>query len=233
MLITTVKKICSVMLLSLLLSVTLFGCAPQAAETVTSDGVSSIGGIAEVEPMAEEDYICKPYSKDGVADFVSVALTRPMWMRWAGELTEENCDNVTPKLVREQLECEIFKLNSSNLSLLYLDGEIYQLGEYFGGSGVQTALPCDYDGDGDKDILFTFSWGEAGSLTHLAVFNTETQMTHHLHSVTGSDLIALPAEQEDVLFRVYSPVVAADQQIGAVVRTDGKLTFTALEIPAE
>lgn len=124
------------------------------------------------------DNSCKPQSymtgncsKNNVKEFMSVFGEQESG---GYVLDKKHCYNVTPQQIAEETSAQIFKFSDSCASFLYLDNQVYQLGEGVGGYGFVNAVLCDFDHDGNKDILYTYSWGSGQHRSVVAVFNTQT-----------------------------------------------------------
>ncbi len=157
---------------------------------------------------------------DGVDEFM--ALLSPMledghiigeWQDWAGyggECTAENCFNVTPHGFYERTGIRIFKFDH-DLSFFLFDGVIYPVGS-FGGYGLLSAVPFDYDLNGTEDVLYSYSWGNHSSRCDVAVFNVETCESTVIHSTNNTDtpdlqLIVREIPQEHTIGTVWYDIV--------------------------
>ena len=68
----------------------------------------------------------------------------------------------------------IFKYGASGASFLMADEKIYPLGSFFGGYGVTSMAAADMDGDGKKELYFTFSWGSGIHRSQAGYFQPAT-----------------------------------------------------------
>ncbi len=136
--------------------------------------------------------------------------------------------HVTPAGVYEATGARIFKDSESCESYLLLDERIYLLAPGFGGYGFHYAVPCDYDGNGVEDILYTASWGSGVHRSVVYVFNVETHTVHYVYDTLffsdGNPQINLVILQEgsgeDAIFTAYTVnVTGHDDQFTS-------LTFT-------
>lgn len=122
-----------------------------------------------------QNYMTGHCSKDNVAEFMSVLGEQELGGLSNGfVLDEEHCYNVTPVQIAEKTSAQIFKFSDSCATFIYLDGQTYLLGEWVGGYGFVNAVPCDFDHDGNADVLYTYSWGSGLHRSLVAVFNTQT-----------------------------------------------------------
>ena len=109
-------------------------------------------------------------SKDSVSEFISLFNAE-----YNGNYSEDNCYNVTPTLVSNETDMQIFKFSTDCSSYVMVDGEIYPICESFGGYGFVNALPCDFDGDGNKDLYVASSSGSGIHRSVISVFNSVTK----------------------------------------------------------
>lgn len=154
-----------------------------------------------------------------------------------GEISEEHLSEwweITPKAVSDTTDWRIFKLQNQ-YSYLLVEGELYPLCSMWGGWGVTSAVPWDYDGNGVMDLLYTYSWGSGIHRSHVAVFDATAKLTCELQVVYAEydeDAVVLPPEQDaPEAFPVYlaSPTYGADlpmrfllkEEIGVVHIQDG------------
>ncbi|MDE6111262.1 MAG: hypothetical protein K2F65_05030 [Eubacterium sp.] len=127
-------------------------------------------------------------SKDNVAEFISVFCKQKSEDLSADFiLDEEHCYNVTPDRILEETSAQIFKFSDSCATYIYLDNQVYPLGVWFGGYGFVNAVPCDFDHDGNTDILYTYSWGSGLHRSLVAVFNTQTMEDMVIYDSSTTD----------------------------------------------
>lgn len=119
----------------------------------------------------QQDYMVGYCSKDNVSEFMSVFGEHK---EGGYVLDEKHCYNVTPDEIAKETSAQIFKFSDSCATYIYLNGQSYPLGEGVGGYGFVNAVPCDFDHDGNTDILYTYSWGSGIHRSLVAVFNTQT-----------------------------------------------------------
>lgn len=102
-------------------------------------------------------------------------------------LDEKHCYNVTPPQVAAETDMKIFKFSDSCASFVLLDNEIYPLCEWFGGYGFVNAVPCDFNNDGNKDLLVASSWGSGMHRSIISVFNSVTKESTVLYDTSTTD----------------------------------------------
>lgn len=128
-------------------------------------------------------------SKDYVPEFMEL-LGREIELGGLSSgmvLDEENCYNVTPPQVASETDMKIFKFSDSCISLVLLDDQIYNLCESFGGYGFVNAIPCDFDNDGNKDLLIASSWGSGMHRSIISVFNSVTKESTVIYDTSDTD----------------------------------------------
>lgn len=138
--------------------------------------------------FTEQDYMSAVRSKDSVDEFMTVAGN----MQGDGLLsgftfTEENCYNVTPVQVAAAINLKIFKFSDSCASFALIDGEIHPICSSFGGYGFVNAVPCDFDNDGNIDLLIASSWGSGLHRSQISVFNTKTKESTVIYDTFDTD----------------------------------------------
>lgn len=87
--------------------------------------------------------------------------------------------DITPTPVKETIGCQIFKDGKNCESYLLHNDQIYRMGIGFGGYGVIDIHLCDFDGDGQQDLLYTDSSGSGVHRWEAGIFNMTT-----LHDTT-------------------------------------------------
>lgn len=136
----------------------------------------------------KEQYITTYYSKENVDEFM-VALGELEGTGLLSDVTleEDKCFNVTPLLVSNAMDCKIFKFSDSHASFVMIDNEVYPLCKWFGGYGFVNAVPCDFDNDGNEDLLVASSWGSGLHRSEISVFNTETKEFTVIYDTSMTD----------------------------------------------
>lgn len=136
----------------------------------------------------QQNYMTGHCSKDNVSEFMSVLGKQELGGLSSGfVLDEEHCYNVTPDRIAEETSAQIFKFSDSCATFIYLHGQAYPFGEWFGGYGFVNAVPCDFDHDGNADILYTYSCGSGLHRSLVAVFNTQTMENTIIYSSADTD----------------------------------------------
>ncbi len=92
----------------------------------------------------------------------------------SSEITRENLYHITPAGLYEATGVRVFKEAVYSHSFLLYDGKLYDIPS-LGGNGFHNAMVCDYDRNGQDDVLFTCSWGSGMHRSEVWVFNTRTR----------------------------------------------------------
>lgn len=148
-------------------------------------------------------------SKDHVPEFIALmGGERELVGLLSGRIiSEETCYNVTPPLVAQQTDIQIFKFSDSCLSFVLVDGEIYELCGSFGGYGFVDAIPWNFDNDDVLDLLVCASWGSGVHRSEISVFNPVTkESTLILSSLDTIDPYA------DIVVYLSAPVLSSMQE---------------------
>jgi|GEM_PF-3791767 len=109
----------------------------------------------------------------------------------SSEKQEEYFD-ITPQAVLDEIGCQIFKSNMSCASYVLYEGEKYPISNFFGGWGIVDMQVCDFDGDGQADILYTSSWGSGMHRWEIGYFDfTKMEDNFIYSSFTSSPVLGL------------------------------------------
>lgn len=107
-------------------------------------------------------------TEDGVRDFMI------LHGEFKSPYETDRCFNITPLFIKENTEYSIFKYDQSCASFLLYNGEIYLMGEWFGGYGVTDMKLADMNRDGRQELFFTFSWGSGIHRSQVGYFDPAT-----------------------------------------------------------
>lgn len=136
----------------------------------------------------EYEKIKVEFNKESVDEFISLLKDLYPDEHINGYSIDENyCYNVTPKQVAEETNFKIFKFSNSAASFVMLDNEIYSVCEWLGGSGFVNAIPCDFDNDGNKDLLVASSWGSGLHHSIISIFNSVSKESSILYDSSTTD----------------------------------------------
>ncbi len=131
-------------------------------------------------------------SKDSVKEFIALLDNlEPSGLISGYTFDEEHCYNVTPASVATETNMKIFKFSDSCASFVMLDNKVYPLCESFGGYGFVNAIPCDFDNDGNKDLLVASSWGSGVHCSCISVFNSQSKESTILYNSSASERVDL------------------------------------------
>jgi len=212
--------------------------------------ISFTGGITKSDPAqirgCYEVRLLQPkYSLD---DFL---LLREMYGYRLGNLMPQDLlereiyVDITPGAVLDEIGVQIFKDSEWCSAYLMDDDFIYPLGVWFGGYGVVDIKTCDFDGNGTKDILFTYSWGSGLHRSLIGLFDMSTMMETVIYdsSDEGNDEAFISCDlvlekKSDDDFEVYIAdfpntegfVVVEYQRgqlIGKIINSGGEPTWQA------
>lgn len=115
--------------------------------------------------------------------------------------------DITPKEVKEEIGCQIFKVNYSCETLVIYKSKVCSIGFGGGGSGVVSLTTCDFDGNGQKDLIYTFSWGSGLHRSHIGVFNLSKEKEEWLDFVQMNKDVMLE-KISDNNFKIYNADVS-------------------------
>ncbi len=136
----------------------------------------------------KQSYMTTQCSKENVDDFCEiVGKLQGDGLISGFVLDKEKCFNVTPQQVALETNYKIFKFSDSCASFVMIDNEVYTLCEWFGGYGFVNAVPCDFDNDGNKDLLVASSWGSGLHRSIISVFNSVTKESTVIYDTSTTD----------------------------------------------
>lgn len=232
--------------------------SPQSPSESTDSSTQSSAESTDTGTFESTEYISENtnISKDYVPEFMELlgGETELGGLLSGFVLDEEHCYNVTPPQVAAETDMKIFKFSDSCISLVLLDNNIYTLCMSFGGYGFVNAVPCDFDQDGNKDLLVASSWGSGLHRSIISVFNSVTKESTVIYDTSSTNnpqtdlfvtavipaLSHTNAEDISVSYQVYSADITindmenynladlsytATDLVGSIELEDGNPTF--------
>jgi hypothetical protein len=166
------------------------------------------------------DKIKKNYSVEDFESIYKEYLTQSGKIKTS--LTLKSYD-ITPADVKKELNCQIFKVNNNYDSYLIYKGELFEIGIGFGGFGVTSIKTCDFDANGQKDLVYTFSWGSGLHRSQIAIFDLSKKKETHLDFVQLMEDIQL-VKISNNKFNIYNAELASK---------DSKLVFAKKKLIAK
>lgn len=195
-----------------------------------SDGV--------LDPISPYEKTRTNISKDHVNEFINaMGGEKELGGLATGyTLDKAHCYNVTPIAVAAETDMMIFKFSHTCMTFVLIDNQVYPLGLSFGGYGFVNAVPCDFDNDGNKDLLYAYSWGSGVHRSVISVFNSATKESTNLYNTmdtsnpevdlivaTSSSLSAAKNEHHAPYYEIY---------LAEITRNDKK-NFNAADLSYE
>ena len=116
--------------------------------------------------------------------------------------------DITPKNVKTEIGCQIFKVNYTCETYVLYKSKLFQIGIGFGGFGLVSLATCDFDGNKQKDIIYTFSWGSGLHRSQIGVFNFSKEIEERLNFVQMNKDIMLE-KASDNNFKIYNADVSS------------------------
>lgn len=104
---------------------------------------------------------------------------------------------MTPEKVKKEIDCQIFRINNSSETFVVYKSKVYQIGFGFGGYGVVNVESCDFDGDKQKDLIYTFSWGSGMHRSHIGVLNLSSNREEWLDFMQLNEDVVLNKVSDD------------------------------------
>ena len=119
-------------------------------------------------------------------------------------LSSEEMDafnDITPQNVFKETGCQIFKNGKTCESYLLCEGNLYTLGTGFGGLGIVDIVTCNFNDNGKKGLLYTYSWGSGIHRSSFGFFDLSKKCGE---PVDISSAKSLGFIQEDLAFKKVS-----------------------------
>ena len=151
-------------------------------------------------------------SKEGVDELFELIDDKKLDMdniNCGYEFSYDSVYNITPPDVAEGMDCQIFKCNTSCLSILVYNDGIYELGISFGGYGVVDMLLYDYTGDGVPELLYTYSWGSGIHRSCAAYFDFTISTSVPLDYTAGEEEMMLVSNENGGI-SLYAAALKSD-----------------------
>ncbi|MCM0650249.1 hypothetical protein NBE98_17935 [Clostridium swellfunianum] len=131
------------------------------------------------------------------------------------DINIEAFHDITPENVFKETKAQIFKNGKNSQSYLLYEGKLYNLGRSFGGYGIVDIVTCDFDKDGKKELIYTYSWGSGIHRSCIGHFDLLQKREVELDISTGQPLDFI---KEDLAFNkvldtsieVYTAVVKTE-----------------------
>jgi len=149
-------KIWVALVLILSIGCCLTGCKPSKQEA---------SGIQELPIQAVSSYIIIHPSQKGVDAFLkALGNDTPAY-------ENDTCYNITPSLISDKSNYQVFKFDQSCNSYLFYNNSVYQLGTAFGGYGVTSVALADMNKDTLYELYFTCSFGSGIHRSQIGYFD--------------------------------------------------------------
>ncbi len=181
---------------------------------------------AALPVLAPESELTVTSSKEQVEEFEKIAGFT--------ELSDDECFNITPDFVREHSEFQIFKYAKWTDSFLMYEGEVYSIGNCFGGYGITSMALADLNGDGQYELYDTFSWGSGIPRSQIGYFDpAEKEVTIFDYSFDLNETMLTTNDSGELCINIASPdfdtcvdfSVRAEEQVGTVVFREGEIVL--------
>ena len=133
-------------------------------------------------------------------------------MSKADQLKYYTIYDITPKEVKEDIGCQIFKVNYSCETYVVYKSKVFHIGLGFGGYGVVSLTTCDFDENGQKDLIYTFSWGSGMHRSNIGIFNFTTEKDQRLDFIEMDKDILLEKTSDKSLKVYVTSITPVDTQ---------------------
>jgi hypothetical protein len=169
--------------------------------------------------------------KDGVDAFLSALGD------FQSGYENDACWNITTDNLRDYSGYSVFKFDTSCASFLLYEGEVYPLGEWFGGFGVTSMEIWDSNGDGIDELYYTYSWGSGIHRSHAAYFDPAAKKTTAFDYVNmdgdmvfapGSGGLSLYAASPETIESFTKFRMGVHEYLGSVEYKDGQIVLSSV-----
>lgn len=120
--------------------------------------------------------------------------------------------DITTENVFKETGCQIFTNGKTCESYLLYEENLYTLGIGFGGVGIVDIVTCDFDDNGKKELLYTYSWGSGLHRSCIGYFDLSKKSQVELDISSSLPLGYIKDElvfnkASDMEFQVYTATV--------------------------
>lgn len=127
----------------------------------------------------------------------------------------DDFNDITPQNVFEETGCQIFKNRKNCESYLLYQEKLYELGTGFGGLGIVDVVTCDFDFNGKKELLYTYSWGSGIHRSCVGCFDLSQKSEQKVDTSSIQSLGFIQGELtfkkiSDTQIEIYTSTVAVD-----------------------
>jgi hypothetical protein len=110
---------------------------------------------------------------------------------------------VTPEEVKNEIGCQIFKVNYTYETFVVYKSKMFHIGVADHRPGVLSMETCDFDADGQKDLIYTFSWGSGMNHSEIGIYNFSKEQELWLDSWKMNYGSTILKKISDSHFKVY------------------------------
>ena len=145
-----------------------------------------------------------PVSKENVPEFVELYNKN---VANYNKISEMDCNNITPPGVFEETGVRIFEVQLARFYFAFDD--VFVQGSSIPYRWLTSAVTYDCDGDGVKELIYSYHHGTAWYSGSIEVFNTVSQKRTFIYTermttgVTDSLYITKSEDDSEALFRVW------------------------------
>lgn len=145
---------------------------------------------------------------------------------------------ITNKDIKKETGCQIFKVNNTCEAYIIYKSKLFHIGTGFGGYGILSIKTCDFDGNGHKDLIFTYSFGSGLHRSQIGIFNLFDEKEYTLDfQQMNKDIVLEKISYKK--FNIYIADVALmksldythlkftqKEKVAEVQKVDGKIAIT-------
>ena len=160
----------------------------------------------------------RPDMKYKLDDFMSLLIAQKNY-----EIKDsDHFEDITPYDVYNEIGCQIFKNLFQYDSYLIYNDIIYDIGNGFGGNGINDIVTCDFEGTGKKNLLYTYSWGSGIHRSEIAFLNFVTMKETIIYpSLSSSHFIPYDLDLKKISDELVEVYLIQNDLAGQIIPSAG------------
>ena len=123
------------------------------------------------------------------------------------ESNKVNCYNVTPLIIKENSEFEIFKFSNTGEAYLLFEEQVYKLGNSRNGDGVISFALADFDQNEKQELYFSYTWDTGVYRTNIAYFDSDEKKIKGFDNIYYENEEVILVEKNGELCAVHAEYI--------------------------
>lgn len=146
-----------------------------------------------------------------------------------GAADNSNCYNVTPVIIKENSEFQIFKFADTGEAYLVYEDEIYKLGNSRNGDGVISFALADFDQNDKQELYFSYTWDTGVYRTNIAYFDSNSKEVKGFDNLYYKDEEVILIEKNGELCAVHAEYITHEDKVNFKLNSGKLLARITLE----